>query len=134
MQLPIFRSRTYIRFTNLDSSLGELENNYSDLNKLTTYTVSEDITIGKWIDGSNIKRKVYHFNSVIKIPSTSWYATPIPKSGIKCILNANTISEVGALFPVMAQIDQYNYVGLECCRASGTSNCEYLILEYVEST
>ena len=48
VQLPIFRNRTYIRFTHLDSSL----------EKLTTYSTEEKI-VGTWVDGSIIYQKTF---------------------------------------------------------------------------
>ena len=102
VQLPIFRNRTYIRFTNLDNRL-----NYS----------TDEHIVGKWIDGRDIYEKTVEFTptsrsytythniensmiisaSLIAYNGQIWFTLPnayvpdISNWGISCIVNTNSI-------------------------------------------
>lgn len=106
----------------------------AELNKgeLEVYSTAEK-QVGVWIDGKPIYRKAYDLGSNLSLPSNTWKATNISKSGMSFLVDCRAYSLEGSYLAVYGALDvDNNYVSLLNSRTNSTS-ARYVLLEYTKS-
>lgn len=91
------------------------------------YSTSETI-VGKWIDGSNVYRKVIDLESSVTIPYSSWLQTGISIQGITTVLSCF----VPAYGSVMCGIYNTDMLNLQTPRNGDNVFAQYLIIDYLK--
>ena len=86
---------------------------------------------GVTASGAVIYKKEVDLGSDVEITPTGWYTSNISKSGMSLVTSASSISSGGTYTPLMAAVDNGDYVRLKACRGDGnTSSARYITLCY----
>ena len=84
--------------------------------------------------GAVIYKKEVDLGSDVEITPTGWYTSSISKSGMSLITSASSISSGGTYTPLMAAVDNGDYVRLKACRGDGnTTSARYITLCYTST-
>lgn len=101
--------------------------------ELKIYSTSTEHICGVWIDGKPIYRKAYDLGSNLSLPSNTWKATSISKSGMAFLVDCHAYSAEGTYLAVYGALDvDNNYVSILNSRSNST-NARYVVLEYTKS-
>ena len=98
-----------------------------------SYSIEEQDTGIKWIDGNSIYQKTWIFNTAIDLPAQAWATTPIVRdaSGINNIINAEAGKNGYYSINVYANSDQTNVQLLQ--NRNVTVSIDYVTLRYTKA-
>ena len=108
----------------------------SSLNNTNSYS-SNELIIGKWIDGKPIYRKVVTFSEELIVPYDNWVKTGINAENM-IVLSAKIISMTGIIAdgtfdtPLCYSLD--GELVLQTSRNGYGITAKYLIIEYIKTT